>query len=402
MKKSRPPFVRAFRQLVKYAEKTVNLCLFHLAVRPRTSPPRSTPKILITKLDAIGDFVLFTAALPIYRELFPGWHVVLLVRDSVVNLAETSPHVDEVWGVDPGKFRRNLRERWRWYRRIVREGFDIAINGQYSTSYDFLDCLAGWSKAPRRIAFECRRDVVKRRTPNPYYPELVPEAGDIAFEIDRNYAMLHYLGYRGSTRYGTELWPTENDRGRAACLLSCLGGEPYAVMFPGASVRKRCWSEADFVLAAQRINDAHSLCWAICGSDAESDLCASISAGFSAHGIPHVALAGRTTLRELAVVMAGAEFCLGNETSGAHIAVAAGIPSICILGGGHYGRFFPYPGNPLTRAVTHRMPCYNCDWECRYAEYECIARVTVADVVAEALGVLAGHGSNEAKDPLIS
>jgi hypothetical protein len=37
------------------------------------------------------------------------------------------------------------------------------------------------------------------------------------------------------------------------------------------------------------------------------------------------------------------------------------------------------------------MPCYHCDWECRFDEFECIARVRVADVVSETLGVLYGR-----------
>ena len=100
---------------------------------------------------------------------------------------------------------------------------------------------------------------------------------------------------------------------------------------------------------------------------------------------------GRTTLPGLAAVLAHAELLVGNETSAIHIAAAVGTPAVCIVGGGHYGRFMPYlveeDGRPLPVAAVHRMGCFHCDWRCVYhppkgTPVPCIEKVEVEDVWA--------------------
>ena len=107
---------------------------------------------------------------------------------------------------------------------------------------------------------------------------------------------------------------------------------------------------------------------------------------------------GRTSLPGLAAVLAHAELLVGNETSAIHVAAAVGTPAVCILGGGHYGRFMPYlveqrDGRPLPVAAVHRMGCFGCDWRCVYhppreAPVPCIEQLTVEDVWAAVHGVL--------------
>jgi len=89
----------------------------------------------------------------------------------------------------------------------------------------------------------------------------------------------------------------------------------------------------------------------------------------------------------------GAQALIGNETSGIHIAAAVGVPAVGILGGGHFGRFLPYPNSiesPKPEAVFHAMECYGCNWNCsqphvRGEAVPCIRSVDVQDVMA-ALG----------------
>ena len=79
---------------------------------------------------------------------------------------------------------------------------------------------------------------------------------------------------------------------------------------------------------------------------------------------------GQTTLSELTCLLVKSQILISNETGTAHIANAVGTPTVCILGGGHFGRFVPYPElsgkiNNL-KVVYYKMPCYGCDWKCVY------------------------------------
>ena len=92
---------------------------------------------------------------------------------------------------------------------------------------------------------------------------------------------------------------------------------------------------------------------------------------------------------QLAAVLAGAEVLIGNETSAIHIAAAVGTRSVCLLGGGHYGRFAPYQpevldDRPLPVAAMHNMACFGCDWKCVFhppkgEPVPCIERISVQD-----------------------
>lgn len=386
-------------RVFKRFEESLNYLLFLLnPTSGKPSVPSTVPnRILIARLDSIGDFVLFSHCLEAYRTLFPNAWLVLLVKDNVYNLAETCPYVDEVWSLPCRKFRLNVLERLRWYRIMSTARFDLAVNAAFSYAFAFLDCLIGWTGAPRRVAFQYDGSDRLYGRQRQYFTEFVYADEENRYEIDRNYEMLRYLGYSGLVAHKTEVWLTESDRRNVSALCQKLKGKPYAILFPGALIEERRWHAENFIMAIRKINGRYPLHWAICGSADEAELCGHISSRLSNSSIPNADLAGKTSIRELAVLTEDALFYLGNETSGAHIAAAVGTPAVCILGGGHPGRFFPYPANKLTIAVNHQLSCYNCDWQCTRLETECISEIKADDVVDEVVKLMKSIDSKKAE-----
>ena len=90
-------------------------------------------------------------------------------------------------------------------------------------------------------------------------------------------------------------------------------------------------------------------------------------------------LRGQTTLEELAQEIAQADLYLGVDTGPTHLALALGKPTVVVLGGGDYGRFFPYG---QARVVTHRMDCFQCHWECKYDRALCLHDISPTSVCA--------------------
>lgn len=84
-------------------------------------------------------------------------------------------------------------------------------------------------------------------------------------------------------------------------------------------------------------------------------------------------LVGRTNLLELAAIMKKCNLYVGADSSGAHIACSQKIPNIVILGGGHFGRFFPY--SKYTSVVCKPMNCYGCNWNCIYENTRCVNEI---------------------------
>jgi ADP-heptose:LPS heptosyltransferase len=106
-------------------------------------------------------------------------------------------------------------------------------------------------------------------------------------------------------------------------------------------------------------------------------------------------LIGTTSLPQLIDIIGNAELVVGNDTSAIHIAVAAKRKSVCILGGGHFERFVPYPQHFESAPVCcyYKMECYNCNWHCIFTSasnepFPCISNVNVPDVWKAVLPLL--------------
>ncbi|HIN76346.1 MAG TPA: glycosyltransferase family 9 protein, partial [Rhodospirillales bacterium] len=85
---------------------------------------------------------------------------------------------------------------------------------------------------------------------------------------------------------------------------------------------------------------------------------------------------------------------VSNDTGPAHLSIALGTPTVVILGGGHFGSFFPYPDTIAldhVRFIYEKMPCYHCFWRChkrasKFEVFPCISAVNeerVTDSVLE-------------------
>jgi ADP-heptose:LPS heptosyltransferase len=131
------------------------------------------------------------------------------------------------------------------------------------------------------------------------------------------------------------------------------GPGPYVVLHPGASAPARRWpasrwAEAAALLAArgQRV--------ILTGGPAERVLTAAVSQGI--HG-QITDLGGRTSLAELAAVLAGADAVLVANTGVAHLAAAVGTPVVSLFAPVvPAARWAPY-GVPFTLLGDQHAPC---------------------------------------------
>ena len=71
---------------------------------------------------------------------------------------------------------------------------------------------------------------------------------------------------------------------------------------------------------------------------------------------------------ELAGLLSQSRLTISNDTGVVYLSSAVGTSSVCIVGGGHFGRFVPYPDLPgqtnNLKPVYHKMPCFGCNWVC--------------------------------------
>jgi ADP-heptose:LPS heptosyltransferase len=150
---------------------------------------------------------------------------------------------------------------------------------------------------------------------------------------------------------------------------------PFLAVCPFATQAIRMYPLDRLASAASQAAKAHNLSVIIIGTEANASEAGRL-ASLMAPGIRRISLAGKLTILEAISCIARATAVIAMESAGAHIAIASGVPSVIILGGGHYGHFGPWGSLEKTRWLTHKLECFGCNWNCTQARPYCIENVT--------------------------
>ncbi len=360
---------------------------------------REHRRIVVARLDAIGDFVLFAPSLRALRELYRQDQISLLVDESVAPLAEACPYVDRLRAIDVRRYKRDVLYRFRVLVRIAAGGADVFLNPVYSREH-FSDELALWSRAGTKIAWEPDQSNMseeeRARGARVYTQVVRVDDRGARHETDRN---RHFLAHLGIPRdaYRLELW---NARGGTEAAIALwknhrLELRTVVALVPGAMHRFKSWEAGNFRILADRLARVRDdLSFVVIGSEADEGLVDGKNLGDR-----FIDLCGATRLGDLEAIFRRCALVIGNDTGPLHIAAAAGTPVVALVGGGHYGRFFPYPADlstpgPLPDVVVHKMDCFDCNWRCIFeveegVPYPCVGRIDVETVLEGARSLIA-------------
>ena len=362
------------------------LCFLNFFIVLYYHPQKTENKILIIRLDAIGDFILWLDSARHFRKIYPDKKIVLLGNQAWTDLAQKFPCWDEVWELDRRKFYRNLPYRLRLLKKIRKAGFDIVIQTTYSREFLYGDAIVRISGARKKIGSvgDCSNiRPIEKKISDRFYTQLIPANPKPLMELKRNAEFVRGLGYAFQSVLPDMIPVAQGINNSAA------NNSPYFVLFPGASWTGRQWPIEKFSEFASLIFHETGMSAVICGGVTERKLGEAL---VTIIDIPVLNMVGETSLSELVSVIKDAQFLLGNETSAIHIASAVATPAFCLLGGGHYGRFMPYDIESKTKkpppiAIIHQMDCFNCNWCCRYFIEEgkpvpCIEKISVEEVFA--------------------
>ena len=97
---------------------------------------------------------------------------------------------------------------------------------------------------------------------------------------------------------------------------------------------------------------------------------------------------GELNLNDLPNVIKSTKLFLGLDSGLTHIALKVGTPLIAIIGGGNYGKFFPYKESDKVKYLYHKMDCFGCEWRCIHKEPNCLTEVKTEEVIREAEKIL--------------
>lgn len=356
-----------------------------LFLYPRHTSNTRRKKVLILRKDVIGDFILFIPTLKYYREFYKDVEVSLVVNTVALELLSQFSFIDTIIPYDGKKFRTNFFYRRKFMHNLARQGFNIVVHAVYSREF-IGDRMVRATGAEETITFRSDRGSMK--TDSDYSRIIdVPERLN---EPERNmYFAREVTGLDCVLKFPT-LDIQKFDHSVADNLLQKLNlkEKEYCVLLAGAGALYRTWQLEKFAEVAEYIVEKYNLTVLLCGSKGDIKLSEELFEKIE-NKSKIINITGFTDLPNFAHILHKSVFYFGSETGPLHLAIAVGTPVVCILGGGHFDRFFPY-GNPNTNRyiadddVTCRGDGWKCSQNLQKGEIApCIRNISVDDATKE-------------------
>lgn len=346
--------------------------------------------VLVVRLDAIGDFVLWLDSAVALRKLYPSdkYNLVLIGNALWRELAIAVPFFDEYIFVERNRFNYNLSYRYGIWKSLRSTNWRTVLQPTFSRECLYGDAVVRVCGAVERIGSQgdlSNQLVWHRRISNHWYTRLFSVSNWPEMELMKNAEFIRALGGVGF-RAGMPEILLENKQP------PWFDAHNYVVIVPGASTALKQWPVKRFAELSECLHRLHGVMVVICGSHDETELGRQLLAMVaSTDEVDWMRdCTGKTSLLELVAIIKGARLLVGNDSSAVHIASAIATPAICIVSGIHFGRFVPYrieqeTLRPMPVAVFHQLECYGCNLQCvktsgTAGSGECLDLISVEDV----------------------
>ncbi len=344
--------------------------------------PPLTPleRILVIRLDRIGDVVLSTPVLQALREAHPSAFIAMLVRPECRDLVEGNPHLNQVLVYDKAGAHRSVFGAVRMSLGLRAYRFDAAIVLHPTYRSHWIPVLAG---IRTRVGFHRKGGWLLTHRLRHTKQEGARHEAQYTLEL------LHPLGMTGSTpRPFVPVQPAAEER--VAKRLAEFGIVPkdrLIVVHPSASGPSKRWMPERFAQVADQLSAecAARICLIAGGRDVPV---ASQVAVMMRQ--PACNLAGRLTLAELAALLRRCRLLISNDSGPVHLAAALGTPVVDIFGrcqpGLSQGRWGPLGEGHII--LQKDVGCTTCLADKCQIEFRCLTSLTVEEVFQAALTIL--------------
>ena len=333
-------------------------------------------KFLLVKLNHIGDTLIMTPTIHAIREAYPDARIDVVVRKGCEGVLEGNPDIDKILTIArPEKKKRN---KWKGLEENIRLLSSIAFH-----RYDYAFDLSNSDRAKFIIVLS----MSKHRCINRWHAKLgwkkylFTDFSNFAWgkehQVLRDFnTVKEILGLTekpGPLRISTHDIDPINLQKRFQ-----IGDKPYIVIHPTSRWSFKEWKISRWRDVIDFLTQHGYEVLVSCGPDPREIAVAEIVAeGFDNAKITR----GKTTLRELAMLIEKASLFVGVDTVAMHIAAAVGTPVVALFGPSSEWSWSPW--QVPQRLVLGNCPCkisrqFTCD---KSQLLPCMESIKASDVL---------------------
>jgi heptosyltransferase II len=327
----------------------------YLWMKEKGLPKDDIKKILLIRVDDIGDVILATPVIQNLQEYFPLAAIDLLLKSSTKPIVLNHPCVKQIWELDPFWMRSAKPFNLARFRTLIRqlrgEKYDLTIELRGNPFNILLTSFIG---SRYRVGYGAQGLGFLLTSAVPYEETL-------KHEIERNLDILRGLRLPISSQR-PEFFVSEAAESRIQGFLRENGiqGEHLLVaMHPGASWPPKCWPIENYATLATVLIDRHRAKIILIGDTKETGLCIRLRDIMGPEERQHVVIAaGATTLQETAALIKSSKLFIGSDSGPLHIAHAVNTSAVALFGPQSPVMYGPHQNSAV--AIYRKVDCSPC------------------------------------------
>lgn len=304
--------------------------------------------ILILKLDALGDYILFRNFFTFIKKSkkYKDYKLILIGNLSNKEFSEKLDCnvIDYFLWVDNKKLSYSKSYFFEIIKKIRVYKPEIIINPTKSRGHFFTDDIVKFSGCKTKIGSEADNLFLTEneiRASNRKYDIIIPLKTDEKFEFYHNQYFISKLIGKNVDIIKPEIILNEK--------LHIF--KNYICIFPGAGEEFRCWNHLNYNKLIRKIlNQFKNIKVLVIGSEKEINLCNKVCSNINNKNL--INYVSKTSIYKSLCLINESLFVIGNDSASIHMAAALNKKGICISNGNHFLRFNPYPWEMKTRIST--------------------------------------------------
>lgn len=351
---------------------------------------RQARRVLLVRLDNLGDVLLMTPAIRAVRRSLPTARLTLLTSPVGAQVGHLNPDVDQVlvyeapW-VDPWcRLPHDSARELRMMATLRQCRFDGAI------------IFTSFRQSPLPAAYLCYLADIPLRLaasidgPGSLLTTRHRHPDRLIHEVERALDLVGSIGIQASDLDLVLQVPEEARRAISALLAEpgLRDGRPVVVVHPGCSMPARTYPWELYAEVVELLTARLGARVVLTGSIEERRLAGRILERLSPSArAATLALAGELTFPELCALVEAADLLITNNTGPMHVAAAVKTPVVALFALTNPPEQWG-PWRVPHRLLYHDVPCRICySRVCPYG-HECLRLVSPARVVEEASALL--------------